>query len=245
MERRKTEKKILECKKCHWKGKYILTHLRKKRCKAAYTENEINCLKLEVKLLKSSWKKARYDPVARKQKYERDKMNLPAISKPKTESINNPSSSLPFSTRRGVKVPITEQSKQNKSIFNGNNKTQARTSEEGQEFNPTQCKHDLIKQLDDLRKKVKNQARRNQIFALKEELSSMVMDQSTQREFEQKLKDICCKKCSIVDKRAGNRNLMKSEVSHIKNQQVNSFIEQLQNRLEQSKKIMSTKHNFF
>ena len=101
MERRKIERKILECKKCHWKGKYILTHLRKKRCKAAYTENEINCLKLEVKLLKSSWKKARYDPVARKQKYERDKMNLPAISKPKTESINNPSSSLPFSTKGG------------------------------------------------------------------------------------------------------------------------------------------------
>ena len=120
-----------------------------------------------------------------------------------------------------------------------------RTSEEDQEFNPTQCKHDLIKQLDDLGKKVKNQARKNQILMLKEELSSMVMDQSTQREFEQKLKDICCKKCSIVDKRAGNRNLMKSEVSHMKNQQVNSYIKQLQNGLEQSKKIMSTKHIFF
>ena len=123
--------------------------------------------------------------------------------------------------------------------------TKPKQEEEGQEFNPTQCKHDLIKQLDDLRKKVKNQARKNQILALKEELRSMVMDQSTQREFEQKLKDICCKKCSIVDKSACSRNLMKSEVSHMKNQQVNSFIKQLQNGLEQSKKIMSTKHIFF
>ena len=61
MERRKTERKILECKKCHWKGKYILAHLQKEQCRKAYTMEEINIMKRDVALLKINSDKARYN----------------------------------------------------------------------------------------------------------------------------------------------------------------------------------------